>query len=93
MFCFTVPYQRNTNIIRFCRYYILFKFRTSWEILAAFALLIRTERPTEPLKFDIFPLDSAPEQTKVFANHSSPQNVMMKRMAEALQFNPPHFRP
>ena len=33
MFCFTVPYQRNTNIIRFCRYYILFKSRTSRGIL------------------------------------------------------------
>ena len=29
MFCFAVPYQRNTNIIRFCRYYVLFKSRTS----------------------------------------------------------------
>nr|DAH42917.1 MAG TPA: hypothetical protein [Caudoviricetes sp.] len=25
MLYFTVLYQRNTNIIRFCRYYILFK--------------------------------------------------------------------
>ena len=28
MLCFTVPYQRNVNIIRFCCYYILFKSRT-----------------------------------------------------------------